>query len=146
MVALSYKSDIIKPVLYWTFYDYVEGGQNPIENWYRNDLLDNGRFGFDAALKNAAKTKSELQWGGFKYLQGDQKKEKVWQLDFFADGRQYRMLGVFRPGRQAVLLIGCYHKGKIYTPQNALDGAIKRAKSLREGQATTRERKIKLDL
>jgi len=133
--------------VYWTFHDYVEGGQNPIGEWYTNDLSDAGRFGFDAALKNAARTKSELGWSGFKYLQGEPSKEKIWQLDFRADGRQYRLLGVFRPGRQAVLLIGCYHKGKVYTPPNAFDSAIKRAKAIREKKTgvTTSERKIRLD-
>jgi len=147
MVALSYKSDIIEPVIHWSFHDYVEGGQNRIENWRTNDLSDAGKFGFDSLLKNTAKTESHLEWTGFKYLKGEAKKERIWQLDFLADGRQYRGLGVFGSlRRQAVLLIGCYHKGKVYTPQNALDTAIKRAKALREGKAITRERKIKFGL
>lgn len=146
MFVLSYKSDMIKPVIHWSFHDYVEGGQNPIQGWYENDLLDGGRFGFDDLLKNSAKTKSELQWSAFKYPKGDLRKEKIWQIAFTADNRQYRVLGVFRPGRRAVLVIGCYHKGKVYTPADALETAIKRAKALREGRATTRERKIKFDL
>ena len=132
--------------VYWSFHDFVEGGQNPIADWYRQDLLDGGKFGFDALLKSSAKTKSELQWSGFKYLKGELRNEKIWQIAFVADSKQYRVLGVFKPARQAVLLVGCYHKGKIYTPQNALDTVIKRAKALREKKAGISERKIKFDL
>jgi hypothetical protein len=134
-------------VFYWSFHDYVEGGQNPIEDWYINDLSDGGRFAFDALLKNTAKIESHLQWGGFKFLKGDPKKYHIWQLDFIADGRQYRALGVFGSlRRQAVLLMGCYHKGKVYTPPNAIDTACKRARKLDHKKAGPRERKIKIDL
>ncbi len=147
MIEKSHKSDIVEEiVLHWSFHDYVEGGRNPIEDWYLNDLADGGRFGFDALLKNTAKTENHLQWSGFKYLKGEPKNYRIWQLDFFADRKQYRILAVFRPGKQAVLLIGCYHKGKLYTPPKALDTACKRAKALREERAGTRERKIKFNL
>jgi Gp49-like protein DUF891 len=145
MLAKSQRSDTVVEVpIWWSFHDYVDGG-NPIEDWYVNDLLDGGRFGFDNLLKDSSKIKSELQWSGFKYPP-DLRKEKIWQLAFTADSKQYRVLGVFRPGRQAVLLIGCYHKGKVYTPPNALDTVLKRAKFLREGKVSTRERKIKFNL
>jgi hypothetical protein len=139
----------VEIVAYWSFRDYVEGGQDPVQGWHTNDLSDGGRFLFNAALKNAARTKSELGWSGFKYLKGEPSEEKIWQLDFFADGKQYRLLGVFRPARQAVLLIGCYHKGKVYTPQDAIGTATKRAKALREkkpGVAISGPRKIRFDL
>jgi hypothetical protein len=83
---------------------------------------------------------------GFKYLQGKPKEESIWQLDFVADRRQYRVLGVFGQGRKkAVLILGCYHKGDLYTPREALETARKRAKTLREGKAELYERKIKSD-
>lgn len=147
MLEISYKSDIIKSVLYWSFHDYLEGGQDPIEDWYDSGLSDGGRYRFDNLLKNMAKTKSHLQWGGFKFLKGEPKKYHIWQLDFIADGRQYRTLGVFGSvRRQAVLLVGCYHKGKVYTPPNALEIACTRASKLKNNQAETIERKIKYDL
>lgn len=146
MLDKSHKSDNVITV-FWSFRDYREGGQNPIENWYAGDLLDGGRFGFDALLKNTAKTENHLEWSGFKLLKGDAKKERIWQLDFIADGRQYRVLGKFGEVRkQAILLVGCYHKGSIYTPVGAIQTAIRRAKKLREKKADTIERKIKFDL
>ena len=130
----------------WTFHDYVEGASNPIEAWYQ-ELSDAGKFQFDSLLKNLSKTANHLEWIGFKLLKGEPRKERVWQLDFIADGRQYRVLGVFGSVRKtAVLLLGCYHKGKVYNPPDALETATKRAKKLRENKAGTRERKIKSDI
>ena len=131
---------------YWSFFDYVEGGVNRIDEWYQQLSLE-GRDTFDTLLKNTRKIESHLQWGGFKYLQGKPKAERIWQLDFRADKRQYRLLGVFGSIRkQAVLILGCYHKGDVYTPKEALNTACKRAKELREGRATIHERKINHDL
>lgn len=132
--------------LYWSFFDLVEGGANRIEDWYQNELSQEGRDSFEALLKNTRKIQNHLQWGGFKYLKGEARDDRVWQLDFRADKRQYRLLGVFESQRRVVLLLGCYHKGSVYTPQEAIGTACKRAKALREGRATTYERKVKGDL
>jgi len=130
----------------WSFHDYVEGEWNPVEDWY-NGLSDGGKFHFDSLLKILCKTEDHLQWIGFKYLKGEPKKERVWQLDFIADRRQYRVLGIFGSVRkQAVLLLGCYHKGNVYTPPDALSTAVKRAKRIRENKAGTRERTIRSDI
>jgi hypothetical protein len=130
----------------WSFHDYVEGDWNPIEDWYEG-LSEAAKFQFDSLLKQLSKTEDHLQWLGFKYLKGEPKKERVWQLDFIADGRQYRVLGVFGSVRkQAVMLLGCYHKGKVYTPPDALTTATKRAKKIKDKKAGTRERSIKNDI
>jgi hypothetical protein len=130
----------------WRFFDFVAGGRNLIEDWYR-ELSEEGKFTFDAILKNHQKIDSQLNWVGFKYLKGNPKEERVWQLDFIADKRQYRLLGVFGQRRKnAVLILGCYHKGDNYTPRDALETARKRAKALREGKAQISERQIKHDL
>jgi hypothetical protein len=131
----------------WSFLDFVEGGVNRIEDWYQRELSQEGRDAFDALLKNTHKIENHLQWGGFKFLKGEARKERLWQLDFRADQKQYRALGVFGAARkQAVVLLGCYHKGIVYTPHDAIETACKRAKTLREGRGTTCERKIKYDL
>jgi hypothetical protein len=129
----------------WSFFDCVVDGRNVIEEWYQG-LSEDAQFTFDALLKNQQKVESVLGWTGFKYLQGKPKEERIWQLDFIADKRQYRLLGVFGQARRnAVMLLGCYHKGPVYTPQDSLEMARKRAKALREGKAATHERKIKSD-
>lgn len=130
----------------WSFFDYVREGRNLIEEWYR-ELSDEAKFNFDAVLKNQRKIESHLNWTGFKYLKGRPKEERIWQLDFIADKRQYRILGVFGEGRKnAVLILGCYHKGDNYTPQDALEMARKRAKALRERKAEIRERTVNSDI
>lgn len=148
MVAKSQKCDIVETVSPpWTFKDYTEGGQNPIENWYENDLSDVGKFAFDALLKDRAKTSNHLEWG-LKPLQGKARKLHIWELKFIAEARQHRVLVVLGAAKEAVLLIGCYHKGKVYTPPNALDTAVQRAKALRDKKPgiATIERKVKSDL
>jgi phage-related protein len=121
-------------------------GHNLIEEWYQEELSEEAQFNFDAVLKNQQKVESVLNWTGFKYLKGKPKEERIWQLDFIADKRQYRLLGVFGERRKnAVLILGCYHKGDNYTPKDALEMARKRARALREGRAKTSERKIKSD-
>jgi len=146
MLAKSQKSDIVDIVVYWKFHDYVEGGQNPIDNWYTNDLSDAGRFAFDALLKEKSKTANHLEWG-LKPLKGEARKLHIWELKFKADSREYRVLVILRAAKESVLLVGCYHKGEVYAPPNALDTAIKRAKALREKKpgVTTSERQVKFD-
>lgn len=131
----------------WNFFDYVANGQNLIEEWYQKELSEEAKFAFDALLKSHRKIESCNNWTGFKYLQGKMKEEGIWQLDFRADKRQYRLLGVFGNFRKtAVLILGCFHKGDNYTPRDAFETARKRAKALREGKAELRERPVKCDL
>lgn len=126
--------------------DFVQGGKNLIEDWYL-ELSEEARFTFDAVLKNHQKIDSITDWTGFKFLKGKLHEEKIWQLDFIADKRQYRILGVFGQGpKKAALVLGCYHKGDNYTPRDALETARKRAKALREGKAELRERTVKSDI
>jgi phage-related protein len=134
------------PPAKWRFFDYAEGGNNLIEDWYR-PLSEEARNAFNALLKNTCKIELPLHWTGFKYLKGTPKEERIWQLDFIADKRQYRVLGIFGQVRkQAIVILGCYHKGDVYTPQNALETARRRARALREGRADEpRERKIRTD-
>ena len=134
----------------WTFWDFnFSNDCNPIEHWYESDLSEEAKYEFDALLKNNRKTQSLLNWMGFKrYLKGKKfKVHRIWELEFRADKRQYRILGKFGDKRkQVILLIGCYHKGSVYTPANALEQACIRARMLAEREATICERPIKDDL
>ena len=131
---------------YWSFFDYVDGGGNRIEEWC-SGLSMEAKDRFDTLLKNTRKISNHLLWGGFKFLKGKPKEERIWQLDFIADNKQYRLLGVFGSVRKtAVIILGCFHKGDIYTPHDALKTASKRAKELREGRATIHERTVQDDI
>ena len=130
----------------WSFFDFgYPNGTNPIQDWYQ-ELSDDAKLDFDGLLKDNHKTENPINWIGFRrYMKGKLKAEKIWELGFFADGRHYRVLckcGSIR--KQAILLIGCYHKGQVYTPADALETAYKRAKALSE--EGLHERKIRYDL
>jgi len=105
------------------------------------------QFALISALKDAQKLKT-LEIGMFKrHLKGKYRQRRIWELWFdCGDKREYRLLGIFGPERkQVTFLIGCYHKGRNYTPDDALDSAFKRAGDLTDGKATTYERKIPTD-
>jgi hypothetical protein len=133
----------------WTFWDFVSlDGSNPIDDWYQS-LSEEAMSSFDALLKANQKIKLQIHWLGFKgFLKGAKlQDERIWELQFSADKRQYRVLGKFGDVRkQVILLVGCYHKGNVYTPPDALDLAPKRAKALREGKARIYERKVNNDI
>jgi len=148
---LTYNKKVIElPIagLVWTFWDFMFLSEsNPIEDW-RVDLSDEGKLNFNSVLKNIRNTENPIHWTPLKrFLKGKCAKYRIWELEFKADARQYRILGNFGNERkQAVLLVGCYHKTRIYTPPDALDSAFDRAKWLTEGRAKLRERKIRTDI
>ncbi len=130
----------------WIFYDFFQSGTNFVERW-REDLSEEARFHFDAILKDASKTAKFQDWVAFrKFLKGKAADERIWELEFRADRRQYRVLGQFRGERVAVLFAGCYHKQNVYAPKDAIETARKRARSLSRKEATLVERKIRLDI
>jgi hypothetical protein len=131
----------------WTFYDWVDlGGTNPIEKWLA-EQSDEVRMYFTSMLKDAQKTREYRQWTGYRHpMTGRAGKAGVHELGFKAEGIQYRILIKFDGLMQSVLLCGCYHKGKRWTPEEAPDTAADRAKALTQGKATKRERKIEDDL
>jgi hypothetical protein len=126
----------------WHFFDYLLNGRSDIED----RLSEGGKDLFDALLKQNRKTNLPIHWGGMKILQGEYKAEGLWEWRFFSDGCQQRVIGMFGEKRkQAIFLIGCYHKQKVYTPPNCLDTALLRAKAVRKG-APVRERAIRENL
>jgi hypothetical protein len=132
----------------WTFWDFVYvNNSNPISDWYENDLSDEARFTFDSLLKNICQIENHLEWGCFRGLmRGKLREQRIWEIGFPSDRRQYRLLGKFGLMRKSVILLaGCYHKQKIYTPADALDSAYNRSRALSEGRATCHERKIRFD-
>ena len=134
----------------WTFWDFGDA----IEDWHQR-LSEEAQYAFGSVLKNCAKVENHLDWVAFKrFLKGVS--ESIWELEFTADRCKYRVLGMFASGvatecwpkplisirKQAILLIGCHHKGRVYTPPDAIGTAERRAKLLKEGRGVLRERKI----
>lgn len=144
MLVKSYKSDMVNPAIYWRVCDFIQG-RNPIEDWRAKDLSENGRFAFNAMLKNIVKVENHLEWGA-RDLKGAPKKENILELKFIADKRQYRVAFIFQPGREVILLIGFYHKQKVYYPPNAIDTARTRASAFRSNKAGKIDRAIQFDI
>jgi hypothetical protein len=134
----------------WTFVDctVLSTGRRPFEEWYQKKLSDGGRFTLDGLLKTIHKTKNHLEWMGFRgFLKGKAAEYRIWELGFKADGRQYRVFGMFGAVRKrAILLGGCYHKMVVYSPPNAISSACKVAREIKAGRVIWNERKIKTDL
>lgn len=142
----NHKKVIPFTVVGWRFFDYLEGANNPIEDWYQG-LLEEGQDVFDAVLKLNQKAEHPANWQDCKMLEGEGKEQGIWEWRFFADGRQQRVLGIFGENRkEAIFLIGCTHKQRIYSPPNCLKTAVRRAKDFRNGKAVTRERKVRQDI
>lgn len=133
----------------WVFWDFTFlNNSNPIEDWRVSDLSDEAKFAFNSVLKNIRNVDNPIHWVSLKrFLKGKYAKYKIWELEFKADGRQYRVLGNFGNTRKhAVLLVGCYHKTKVYTPPDALDSAFNRARWLSQGRAKLSERTVRTDV
>ena len=134
----------------WTFVEcaFRSSGNRPLEDWYENMLSEEGKFEFDSLLKTNHKTKNHKEWQGFRgFLKGKAERYKIWELGFKADGRQYRVFGIFgNVRRQAILLCGCYHKMVVYMPPNAIKSACKIVREIEAGGVDFYERKIESDL
>lgn len=145
---MTYNKKVIQLVVpgVWRFFDFrAPNGANPIADWYKNDLSDDAKYAFVDTLKDIEKIESPNNWLCFKrFLAGKYRKYRIWELWFACgDKRQYRILGIFGPNRkQATLLVGCFHKGSVYTPPDSLDLSYTRARALSEGTAGRYERKI----
>ena len=127
----------------WKVFDYGPEGSSAIKKWYDDELSLGAQATFDALLKALRRVPDPSLWVGNRgHLKGKAATESVFELGFKADKRQYRIFCVTRPGRELILLLGCYHKQDNYKPAEAIATGTLRAKNVREGKAVICERKI----
>ena len=131
----------------WRFWDYGTPESNLFDEWYSSQSEET-RDQVDGILKNCHNVEDHHQWLAFKrFLKGEYASSKIWEMRFKSEKREYRILGIFGTKRkEAILLMGCYHKDGNYTPHAALDIAFQRATNFKLGKGRVRERKIKTDL
>jgi hypothetical protein len=128
----------------WTFLDYVEDGQDVIEEWYESQSLET-QLAFDKLLKQNVKIKNHLEWIGRRHKMRGKGKTKIFELEFAAEDRANRILCVFDGVMRTVMLCGCYHKNKIWYPAGALEKAERRARTVADGTAKLKVKKIRTD-
>lgn len=64
--------------------------------------------------------------------------DPIYEIRYQAFNRQERALGFFDDdGGIFVIVLICHHKGRIYTPPNAIDTAHRRISQIRDHTATT---------
>lgn len=120
------------------FRDYVSpGGRNQIAEWYKR-FSPQVRSDFDTLLGILRRTR-EWRKPEFKLLKGKLYKG-LGEIRWETANVQHRLIGCTGSQQgEYIFLIGCTHKGRIYTPPSALDTAIQRMKFLRTGEGGTRE-------
>jgi hypothetical protein len=128
----------------WMYCDFSSApGENSIQDWV-DGLSEEALLGFWSALKVNRKIAIPKHWTQLRYLKGEAKDHRLWELRFTADRKAHRVIGFFSDDvrMRAILLIGCFHKQNVYDPPDAIKTAIKRKKSLEKLEATAIERKV----
>lgn len=129
-------------MVHWTFFDYVSSmGVNQIAKWRGKKLSVNEQAGMDALLTLMSK---QRVWNGPEYdcLSG-KNYAGLGEIRWRGDQRKpLRLIGFQSAADQFTLLVGCSHKGTVYTPPEALDTAVTRRNDLQSGIGRTCEHEI----
>lgn len=124
----------------WQFMDYISPqGGNMIADWHAR-LLKQEQSDFITLVRILARTQ---QWKGpaFRRLGGEH--QGMGEIRFTSERKAHLVIGFVWPSpQQFTMLIGCFHKQRVYTPANALDTALQRKRFLERGEGSTRERGI----
>ena len=122
-------------MIYWKFMDFRSpSGNNQIAKWYA-DLDPREQADFDTLIKilgNSEKWDSKdcASISGKKY-------QGLSELRFKQCDKQHRVIGFAnKDTHEYMLLIGCFHKDKVYKPPGALDQAVKRRNQVNSGEAS----------
>lgn len=147
-LAIYEKADNLLDSRKWLFRQYVSPmGRKVIEDW-RKDMSDASfRSDFDTFLRRLAKMES---WpGGFIDSIKGKPNKRLTELRWTSGKIEHRIVGYQvedTNGRhQYLMLIGCTHKGRVYTPANALTSAVDRRTRLIAGEATSSEYQLIAD-
>ena len=114
-----------------------------IEDW-RRGMQPQAKSDFDTFLKNMAK-QGEWHYPAIDGLKG-KKYKGLSELRWISGNVQHRIIGYTLADHRYVMLIGCTHKQRRYTPTSCLDSAVERRKSIERGEATYSEYSLVTDL
>lgn len=123
-------------MLPWNFSVYINpNGRNDTQKEVDN-YDDYARESFCRAVEHLAVTpKNQWQEPQAKKLKNE---DPIYEIRYKASNRATRALGYFaEDGCTFVIVLICYHKGRVYTPPDAFKSAHARIKQIQQGTAST---------
>ena len=129
------KNYTLGPPYKWRLEQYSSPPPNDrlaIENW-RKGMRPNNKSDFDTFIKNMAK-QAEWHYPAIDALKG-KKYRGLSELRWISGDVQHRIIGYTLSDHRFLMLIGCTHKQRRYTPTSCLDSAVDRRKSIERGEA-----------
>lgn len=121
-------------------------GRDVAEDWDTDQSFE-AEQAFRNMVKNSQKTSNYRNWTAWRHaMSGKAGKAGVVELGFKADGRQYRALCMFNGSKCIVLLCVCFHKGSVWTPQDAVKLATERAQAVSAKKAKLNDIQIEDDI
>jgi phage-related protein len=100
--------------------------QGEISRWLAD--YPAARAAFRIRTNNLALT-NRAQWNvtQFRHIEGD-----LWEIKWKTDNLQFRAMG-FDYQRYFTMVLGCTHKGRVYTPRDCIKIAVKRISEVKNG-------------
>lgn len=123
-------------MLLWHFRAYVSASERNDTQKAIDGYDSYGRSAFSRAVQHLAIT-PKIEWNephGKKLKNED----PLYEIRYKANNRQERALGYFGPdGDTFVIVLICYHKGRVYTPADAFKSARRRMEQIAAGTASS---------
>lgn len=125
----------------WAFVEYLtSGSRGAISKWVQNIQVE-AKDDFHDLLNHLEAAQRDL------WIRPDYDTltpPDVGEIRWKSGGKQHRVLGFFKvEEKQYVMLIGATHKGRIYTPADAIKTARERKQDVLNGWNKTQEYKWK---
>lgn len=120
----------------WNFRTYESPtGRNDVHKTIDNHDIYGKEF-FKRYVEHLAVTpKNQWQEPHVKKLKNE---DPIYEIRYKADNRATRALGYFaEDGCTFVIVLICYHKGRVYEPPGAFESAHERIKQIQKGIAST---------
>ena len=125
-------------LLKWKLFQYQSWSERKaIDDWRKDLPVGLPRADLDNFLKMVAK-KDKWEWPDFRWLTG-KKYQGLGELRWTSGNVPHRIIGYFRADHEYVMLLGCTHNKKKYSPPDALETAVRRQEQIHYKEATSCE-------
>lgn len=124
----------------WKLRQYVSAtGREAISDWRKSMPKGPFKAVMDTFLGNMVKLE---RWTPPRFEPMTGNLSGFHELRWKAGKIQHRLLGRVIGEREFLMLVGCTHKGDVYTPPSALETLIDRDKRIKTREATTSEYRV----